>query len=167
MEMNQSARVLLSQTTLAPASLSPSLKKIAEEGFTKSGGAYLCAHTFHKRSQASLEDFHDIVSYEVFINSLAIDLLVKESALPQAFAFADALSDKWKTFEPELKLIFSITIDRSFVNLKFHLCRPDIQWLDRDLETYSQPIIRFDSGDRIADVLFGPFQGHKDPFSHT
>lgn len=132
--------------------LDPSLKALLRSGFRRSGDCELLRGLFTRIQNAAPKDFPDAVGFECFVNSIHIEDYDQDEPLSQAIVFVLELFKIWYGTKSHHILVAIISVDEDSVVVRFHLNRPDQQWLNDDLEKYLDAILQVDSSDELTAI---------------
>lgn len=152
MKINSKMSRLLRNATI-DGPLDPSLKALLESGFSRLGDCELLTGLLARIQNAGLKDFPDAVGFECFVNSIHIEDYDQDEPLSQAIVFVRELFKTWYETKSHQILVAVISADDDSIVVRFHLNRPDQQWLNDDLERYLDAILQVDSSDDLTAIV--------------
>ncbi|MCZ7462798.1 hypothetical protein [Rhizobium rhizogenes] len=144
------SRLLCNATVDRP--LDPSLKALLRSGFSRLGDCELLTGLLTRIQNAVPKDFSDAVGFECFVNSIHVEDYDQDEPLSQAIVFVLELFKIWDEIKSHQILIAIISADEDSVVVRFHLNRPDQQWLNDDLEKYLDAILQVDSSNDLTAI---------------
>jgi hypothetical protein len=148
MKTNKAMRELLLGCQLAARSLSQPLRAILSEGLIQVDGCTLLkslAAGVASDSKARM----DSTGFECFVNHIHLEDYAAErgcALLEQAFAFVEELRQLAANSGVSEQLVFIIAGDLEDLTVRFHVFRPDQEWLDSDLEHYKEGVAVLTTG---------------------
>ena len=128
-------------------SLHGELEEISEEGFIRRENCFVLKSLALAGTNAKVEDFTDCTGFECFVNHIHIDDFVDDELIEQAALYIERVLSMWNKSGNERPMNAIMSWAEDGVSVRFHLCRPDEQWLMYDLEGYQEGILEISSSD--------------------
>lgn len=141
-------RLLAAVDSLTP--LCGELRRIADEGFNGKDDCHFLAALLRKATNVTRSEFYDRTGYECFVNSLHIEDYDDRGPLAQAIQFISYVFTVWRTLGHAMPLVAVVNVDEFGVIVRFHAKRPAEQWLNDNLEAYSDPTMSIESPENLG-----------------
>jgi hypothetical protein len=156
MQMNSKMEALLHEIqgrkTNGSNWLSPDLRKLLEYDFVEEEGCIFLRNLYNSSVAGQLSFYPDRTGYECFVNHIHIDSYVKVdqkdlvmSLLNQGILYSFQLKNKLSNFYSYESFRIIVSFKNQECTVRFHKVRPNEEWLDENLEKYSEALMVIDS----------------------
>ncbi len=133
-------------TNIKGETLRSELMQIAVEGFVQQENCFFLKKLAGPQTHVKRSDFFDDVAYECFVNAIHIDDYVDANFLGQGILLMNEVFKSWQSYNPGQKLKCIIGETDFGMNIKFHVKRDGIKWIEEsDIEGFEEGIIVFES----------------------
>ena len=130
------------------------LASLADSGFSSENGCFFLTDLRGGSTNARLSDFPDRTGYECFVNHVHIDDFVTAEIMSQTLRFVWRVLHNWSPQNPNGPLISIASITDNNATVRFHLKRPNEEWLSAELDGFSEGLLEMSSLDLSFFSLF-------------
>lgn len=127
------------------------LAEVADTTFEYLGDAVLLTAIQPARTNASIDNFEDVTSFEAFLNTFEIDEGLTSRPLEHAVAIALSVLQNWRREGDSRALICAIVCEDGRCILKFHVERGEAPILGHNLDEFEVGVLVV-SSENIEDL---------------
>jgi len=140
--------------------LSRELTEIFDDGFVRAEGCTFFKRLYNSSVSGRLSLYSDRTGYECFVNHVHIDSYVEADEdnssmhlLDHGVSLCLLLKEKLEESYPREPFRLILAFENQDCSLRFHKIRPNENWIDDNLENYSEAIMVLDAHENIR-MLF-------------